>query len=481
MITIDGKEFRNLEEQVGYLTELHNINQGIAQWGIKVVGQVLLPSQLPNEAEYQGSYGDAYAVGEKPPYKFYIWTRSAQSGSGYWFNFGEISVVGPQGPQGKDGKDGTAGESSKWYYVSAKPGFNANNGDAALNTNTGDVYSYKDGTWDFAINIKGPQGSQGQTGPQGPQGQIGPRGETGPQGPAGLPFHVEGILSSASQLPVPTQSIRAGAYLVGEGEPYDIYVIEGGHNEGDTLMWVNLGLAAGIQGPQGQTGPRGETGPQGPQGTRGNRIYITNKEIISDRTVSSENITTSQFEGFIQGDIIIDIVGNVYTVISSPSYSYAHLERAGWEFNPVINNYTYTTTKPTLYVTSNLQYADNDSYSGLGLPISNNLVIKYLRLIAINKIYPEGGTRVYIGRLKHPVTLCSNYVWTDSTTYTYLNDASTNTINVIQTTDTAMVENSGRIIIFNGLNEYIYQQGERRIITMPELVFEIEYETHHDA
>ena len=59
----DGTTLRNLEEQVQYLTNYHDVNQGLAQWGIRVVGQVDTASELPDPSTYDGEYGDAIAVG----------------------------------------------------------------------------------------------------------------------------------------------------------------------------------------------------------------------------------------------------------------------------------------------------------------------------------------------------------------------------------------------------------------------------------
>ena len=57
----DGTILRNLEEQVQYLTSYHDVNQGLAQWGIRVVGTVSDESQLPDPHTYTGEYGDTYA------------------------------------------------------------------------------------------------------------------------------------------------------------------------------------------------------------------------------------------------------------------------------------------------------------------------------------------------------------------------------------------------------------------------------------
>lgn len=119
MLKIDGKEFRNLEEQVRknqqdirYLSEEGG---SLNEFGIKVVGEVSSADQLPNVELYQGEYGDAFAVGTQPPFTLYIWTRpfDGSFASGFWFNIGLFpapsTVPGPQGPQGPAGQDGAPG------------------------------------------------------------------------------------------------------------------------------------------------------------------------------------------------------------------------------------------------------------------------------------------------------------------------------------------------------------------------------------
>lgn len=94
MIKVGNTNYRNLEEQVQYLTNYHDVNQGLVQWGIRVVGQITSSSELPQD--YSGEYGDAIAVGTEAPFFFYIWTRASIEGEpAYWFPFGEISIAGP--------------------------------------------------------------------------------------------------------------------------------------------------------------------------------------------------------------------------------------------------------------------------------------------------------------------------------------------------------------------------------------------------
>ena len=259
-ITIDGKTFRNLEEQVQKnkedIANHYAIDRVLANFGIKVVGQIADASGLPDPVTYEGAYGDAYAVGASEPYNFFIYTRpdvNAGHPNNYWLDVGGLAIVGPQGPQGVQGPQGETGASSTWFAGVSPPMGNNKNGDMFLQLNSGDatgnVYRYVTGSgWQGPVgNIRGPQGAQGARGlqgVQGPQGPQGPQGVQGPQGTPGQTFYVVGTLENTGQLPTPTQAIRAGAYLIPSetvSSEYDMWVIVGGNNEGDTLTWFNAG------------------------------------------------------------------------------------------------------------------------------------------------------------------------------------------------------------------------------------------------
>lgn len=99
---LNGLTLRNLEEQVQKNKEdiaaHYNVDRVLADFGIKVVGQVSSEADLPDPSTYTGDYGDAYAVGEQEPYTFYIWTRAdvdAGHPDDYWFNIGQLAIVGP--------------------------------------------------------------------------------------------------------------------------------------------------------------------------------------------------------------------------------------------------------------------------------------------------------------------------------------------------------------------------------------------------
>ena len=248
MITINNKQYRNLEEQVQYLTDFHEVNQALASWGIKIVGQITSADQLP--LPYTGDYGDAYAVGTESPYNFYIWTRaSATQGEAYWFNFGEISIVGPQGPQGPEGPKGNNGISSTWYAGNQNPQSNImyKLGDMYLNAASGSVFRYNGESWQLLANIMGPQGVQGIRGQTGPQGEPGPQGPKGDTGDVGGFINIAGILENADQLPTPIslQNLTI-AYLIEHtggtdqaNDHYDLYIQVGSTSAQAT--WNNVG------------------------------------------------------------------------------------------------------------------------------------------------------------------------------------------------------------------------------------------------
>lgn len=265
MLTIDGKQFRNLEEQVRqnqsdikYILEEEGV---LNQFGIKVIGQVTSSSQLPDPNTYQGEYGDAYAVGTETPYELYIYTRqfSGQT-SPSWFNIGQFPMPGPQGIQGPQGVQGIQGiQGSTWTTGPSVPtsttGFRQY--DMYLNSSTGEVYQYNGSTWQNVGSIKGPQGIQGIQGVRGPQGIQGPTGPQGIQGPAGDPFTIVGTLTNTDQLPTPTEDIREQAYLIEIDGLNHLYVIVGTTD----LSWYDVGALEGVRGPQGPQGPQGIQGP----------------------------------------------------------------------------------------------------------------------------------------------------------------------------------------------------------------------------
>lgn len=261
MITINDIQYRNLEEQVQKNKEdiaaHYNMDRVLADFGINIIGRVSTPEQLPDPATFEGNYGDAYAVGDpnntnlvENPFVFYIWTRpdpDAGYPNAYWFNMGELAIVGPQGVPGDQGPAGPQGtRGSLWYYGTAVPA-NAsqyNEGDLYLRSN-GDVYQItKNGTskyWTKRTNIMGAEGPQGDPGDQGPAGAQGLPGPAGPKGDTGALCKIVGSITSVSQLPTPTESIRYDGYTQTINDETHLWVITGDNS----LSWVDLGVIAG--------------------------------------------------------------------------------------------------------------------------------------------------------------------------------------------------------------------------------------------
>ena len=205
------------------------VDRVLADFGIKVVGRVDTPAELPDASTFDGVYGDAYAVGVEKPYDYWIFTRPFEGETeNQWFDIGGISIKGDQGPEGPQGPKGEQGESTRWYTGNGAPyGSGYDDGDMYLDTYSWNVYIFEDQAFKFLGNIKGGQGPQG---PQGRQGVQGIPGEPGPQGANGTPgdaVRIVGVLSSASMLPEPASIARDTAYVVEDGTGQWLYFIVG--------------------------------------------------------------------------------------------------------------------------------------------------------------------------------------------------------------------------------------------------------------
>lgn len=289
MLTRDGKQYRNLEEQVlknksdieFILEEEGTLNA----FGIKVIGEGKTVADLPDASTYQGEYGDAYAIGESSPYTLYIWTRpNGTHPSAYWFNIGQFPLVGPQGPKGEDGAPGAQGPQGP-------------QGPQGIQ------------------GITGATGAQGPQGPQGAQGIQGPQGPQGAKGDAGEPFKIAGKLTSTSLLPDPSTVDRNTAYLIPDAsEPgtYDMYVITGT----DTLMWDNAGHVQSIEGPQGPQGAQGPTGAKGAKGDNG-LDYLSYTGFTGDAVEPYKHNDIFPLSAFSRTPVVGDMFFNLHIVTNS--------------------------------------------------------------------------------------------------------------------------------------------------------------------
>ena len=96
MLKYNGKEFRNLEDQVGYLTDAFKSGKLIDELGIKVLGVFSDLNTAKETIRPPYEYGDAFEIGTEKPYNLYIYTRNIED----FFDFGPFPAPGPKGDLG---------------------------------------------------------------------------------------------------------------------------------------------------------------------------------------------------------------------------------------------------------------------------------------------------------------------------------------------------------------------------------------------
>ena len=160
-LTYDNKTYRNLSEQVEYLSERLRQYTGDPLPAFNLKGKVALYTELPDVTTVEN--GTTYAVGIISPFQYW----SALNGA--WVNLGKFPLPGPTGAKGETGATGPAGE----------------------------------------------------TGPQGEKGDAGPAGPTGPAGKDG--FTPTGAsLTTTSVLYDTTNGATLNGPLVLQGTPNNI-------------------------------------------------------------------------------------------------------------------------------------------------------------------------------------------------------------------------------------------------------------------
>lgn len=204
-ITIDNKTYRNLQEQVLYLTKVVSEGTDIVK---TIQGQVSGANDLPSPTSLAN--GTTYAVGTKAPFEYYVTIN------GKWVDIGQYPYPGPAGEDGENGNSifisnqkgltehSTQIDSTTLYNPLNLPitaGTLIIGGDStpmvfSVTTKVGTIltvaYRYILGGTPGPIGPQGPTGPQGipgpigNTGPKGDPGPVGPQGPTGPKGDTGL-------------------------------------------------------------------------------------------------------------------------------------------------------------------------------------------------------------------------------------------------------------------------------------------------------
>ena len=185
---------------------------------------------------------------------------------------GVQGVPGPKGDKGDPGAQGTKGADGKSILTGAGAPANGlgTNGDAYVDTATGDLYTKANGTWSKGSNLKGPKGD---TGAQGTKGADGKSILTGTGAPAnGLGTNGDAYVDTATG---------------------DLYTKANG-------TWSK---ASNLKGPKGDTGAQGAKGDKGDKGDKG----ADGKSVLTGTTTPSNN------EGN-DGDVYVDTAtGDLYT------------------------------------------------------------------------------------------------------------------------------------------------------------------------
>ena len=218
-IRIDNKVYRNLQQQVGYLTELANQGVDVVK---NVNGIVANASQLPDVASVE--IGTTYAVGTSKPYEYYV------ALNGRWVDIGQFPYQGPTGAQGPIGPTGPAGGGGAGSIGPTGP--------------------------QGPIGPKGATGATGAVGPTGPQGIKGEKGNTGPTGATGA----VGPTGPAG---------GGGAGSIGPTGPQGSIGPTGPKGDKGANGAVGPTGSRGLQGPVGPTGPAGPAGGGGGTSTIG--------------------------------------------------------------------------------------------------------------------------------------------------------------------------------------------------------------------
>ena len=262
--------------------------------GMKVIGQVNTPNDLPDPTQYLAveghAYGDTYAVGtiDNPPYEYYVFTRPfGPYLTDHWFNIGVFP-----GPS----------------YVPGPVGPAPNLSIGSVSATTGSPEASITGTNpNYQLNLilktgpQGPVGPQGLTGDTGPVGPQGPQGIQGEKGDTGTLYEVAGALNATSQLPDPATVPTNTAYVVKVDSISYLYGII--LNNGSPV-WYNWGaFTQGAQGPQGEAGigintltKREDTGTPTVQYNTTNGATISGNETYTYTTEGGTQTHTSQYE-----------------------------------------------------------------------------------------------------------------------------------------------------------------------------------------
>lgn len=328
-ITINGKVYRNLEDQVQYLTEQFQAGKLVEELGIHVLGVYTTIEDIPSE-DYR--YGDAYLIGTTVPYNLYVYTDLQEKGDKF-IDVGVFPAVGEKGDKGDKGDTGEKGERGP-------------KGDTGPRGYTGE------------------KGDTGAVGSQGPQGLTGAKGDKGDVGPA---FNIVATLETTSQLPTPTIEMQdeGKCYLIPVDGVNHVYCIQG--DTAANVKWIDFGTS-GIQGPKGDDGKDGV----------GLDSYIGFNEGTYNSTSGSVTNTGIQYQ---QQSNIMYLDETVQTVQVNNQHKLPIVAD-----NPT--SITYNSDDKVFHITTDLSAkADKTELETLQSNIQDNLNNNYFTKTEVNNTY----------------------------------------------------------------------------------------------
>lgn len=304
MIEIGGKKFRNLQEQVAWLTMMINRATDIIK---NVQGVVANTGLLPPASTF--SNGTTYAVGAASPYNYYV----AINGS--WIDLGSMPVPGPAGSDGSggsDGSDGRDGKNGNSIFITSQA---TTSGTSSIITSS--IYNPNSLPINAGNLVISEQGDVFEITTPHPVAcavlwrcsLIGPTGSIGPSG-TGTYYSSASTTSSTTSIAISTvynpdsQTIDDGDIII--SSTGDMFTVTG-----TAGVFYNVTYRTNIIGPQGATGDTGSILYNGSDLTYdvlGLQVEVALSDVpdirVDDYYLVASDYTDSGYD-FYKGDVFV--------------------------------------------------------------------------------------------------------------------------------------------------------------------------------
>lgn len=319
-LNCNNTTYRNLIEQVEYLTERLAQYTGDPLPAFNVKGKVSLYTELPDISTVEA--GTTYAVGIISPFQY--WSAL----DGQWVNLGKFPLPGPTGVKGETGPQGETG----------------------------------------------PKGDKGDAGPQGPQGIPGKGGKDGfkPTGGAIVPNHVaydttngvqltgplnlQGTPASIPNLPfTATLPIRPGKNIVINATEDQKALVIG--TEGDGLSEADRAKldTLSLQGAQWANEIKGfAADPTDPNSSN----YVTRVSFVESYITQKLNDAGNRFVGILQDDVLPYLLWHPENL---PEGSVMRVSNGHWDTNLLTDKQSIPLSQ-TITINTTDWVAENNAY-----------------------------------------------------------------------------------------------------------------------